>query len=247
MADQNVVLEILGGTADLKNLQNVDLSDADLRKAKLHGANLQGADLRDTDLRGVELGPADLRGADMRDVDLRAAKLQEADLQEARLGTSNFQGADLSGANLKGTNMTDANLQDACLAGANLQGTKLKWVNLMRVDLRGAQLQGACLNQANMQWAKFDDAEVDEETQVTLPSGYEALNGKVVRSSDSEKQRKREERHEEFMHRVCAQITWWESTKPSQPDADWQEHYAFLLQARKTLSDLRKQAGQLKS
>ncbi len=69
MAEQNVVLEILGGTADLKSLQSVALSDADLRNAKLHSANLQSADLRDTDLCGVDLGPANFRGADMRDVD----------------------------------------------------------------------------------------------------------------------------------------------------------------------------------
>lgn len=61
------------------------------------------------------------------------------------------------------------------------------------------------------------------------------------------KKRKCEERTEEFMHSLCTQITWWESKKPSASDPDWQAHHATLLQARKTLSDLRKQVNATRS
>ena len=72
------------------NLRGADLSETDLRRAKLCRANLRRADLR-----RVNFSETDLRRASLNEADLRRADLRRAKLSEAYLG-----GADLCGANL---------------------------------------------------------------------------------------------------------------------------------------------------
>ena len=74
---------------------SIDLSGADLRKAKLNQA---------------ELGKVNLSGADLRDVDLSQAQIANANLEDA----------DLSGATIEA-----ANLHRAKMKGASLKGSKL--------------------------------------------------------------------------------------------------------------------------
>jgi hypothetical protein len=98
------------------NLQNVDLSRANLIGAKLSGADLSGADLSGSNLRR-----ADLSGAN-----LTRAKLVQANMPGADLTDCNLKGADLSGANLTraivhGTDFTGAITKGAILN--SLQGT----------------------------------------------------------------------------------------------------------------------------
>ncbi len=134
---------------------SVDLSGADLSKAKLHGADLRNTKLQGTDLSEAELQGADLLRAKLQDTDLGMAKLQGADLRKAEL-----QGADLRWAKLQGADLRWAELQGADLRGAKLQGTDLRWAKLQGADLRWAELQGADLRGAKLQGADLLEAKL---------------------------------------------------------------------------------------
>lgn len=108
---------------------SVDLSQADLRGAKLAKVHLKNADLK-----GVKLQFADLNGADLESANLKNAKLQEVNLQRASL-----RNAKLAGASLLESNLQYADLENADLQGAQLNEDAL----LTETILRGANLSGA--------------------------------------------------------------------------------------------------------
>lgn len=103
-----------------KDLQNIFLSNIDLRMADFEGANLQQAKLngayfglanfRDADLKHANLHQAGLRGAIMTNADLSGADLSNADLRMI-----NFHNANLSGANLSNTNITRKQLKSCII------------------------------------------------------------------------------------------------------------------------------------
>lgn len=153
-------------TAWQEHARPLDLSDRDLRGARMLGVRLFDADFQDTDLRGAKLGDADLQGADLRGAKLgfaylQGADLRDADLQGADLWGATLQGADLLRAALQGADLRDAALQGADLRGADLQGAGLRDADLHGVDLRGARLDLADLSGVRMKppgddlWAAF--------------------------------------------------------------------------------------------
>jgi uncharacterized protein YjbI with pentapeptide repeats len=118
-----------------------DLSNADLRAARLSGAYLDHVDFRMARLNGAHLPRVDLRaarlsGANLRGADLIEANLRNADLAGADLSRANLRGADLMRANLSGTVFTEANLTEAFLRAADLSGASLSGTVLGGIDLR---------------------------------------------------------------------------------------------------------------
>ncbi|QPJ65515.1 MAG: pentapeptide repeat-containing protein [Candidatus Nitrohelix vancouverensis] len=106
-----------------------DLSQADLRGAKLQQANLKNANLSQAKLQFVNFSKANLESAN-----LSKAKLQEA----------NLQGAQAKNVDLSGASLLEANLYDANLENANLQGAQFNEdVQFDRANLRGANLISA--------------------------------------------------------------------------------------------------------
>ena len=134
---------------------SVDLSDADLSRARLHGANLRNTKLQSANLRGAELQDADLHSAKLQGADLYRTELQGADLRFAEL-----QGANLRFAKLQGTNLYRAELQGANLRSAKLQGADLYRAGLHGANLRRAELQGADLYQADLHGADLHSAKL---------------------------------------------------------------------------------------
>jgi TIR domain/Pentapeptide repeats (8 copies) len=96
------------------------LEDLDLTRANLFRARLSR-----TTLIRARMFQADLRSADLRQTDLRMANLSLADLRGANLAGANVEGADLVGANLSGADLTDTRL-----AGAIVWGTVFGTVDL---------------------------------------------------------------------------------------------------------------------
>jgi uncharacterized protein YjbI with pentapeptide repeats len=96
--------------ADLSgaNLARIDLRDAYLAGAHLEGANLEGTDLSGAFLKGANLSDANLAGADLSN----AEELWERGTYMWKRGAG-LSHADLSGANLKGTDLSRANLSGA--------------------------------------------------------------------------------------------------------------------------------------
>ena len=78
-----------------RDLQEVDLTGADLTDAQLVGANLSRAVLRDACLAGARLDEARLTGADLRGADLSRARLARADLRDVAVEGSRWTRAAL--------------------------------------------------------------------------------------------------------------------------------------------------------
>ncbi len=98
------------------NLYGIDLNDAILPFARLHGAFLDGAQFHKAFLIGANLSNAilyatDLNGADLRGADLRGANLGNADLSEANLSEAIVTTEQLKTArSLKGATMPDGSI-----------------------------------------------------------------------------------------------------------------------------------------
>ena len=103
--------------------EKCDLSEANLKWAKLRGANLSGANLKDANLSGADLRKAKLKGANLKGANLKGANLENANLSEA-----NLSGADLRKADLSGADLEKADLKNVLyLKNAILCKTKMPW------------------------------------------------------------------------------------------------------------------------
>jgi hypothetical protein len=122
---------------DAANLYRVEMQNVDISGANLANANWEGAVLWGSNLRNVVLARANLKGADLGGIDFTDASLEMADLEGAFLWMSNlvepirpciFDRTRLAGANFK-----DAHLEAALLAHA--------------IDLSEAQVHRAIINE----------------------------------------------------------------------------------------------------
>ncbi|WAX23373.1 putative pentapeptide repeat protein [Staphylococcus phage vB_SauM_VL10] len=119
-----------GNRADLSFtiLRNVNLVDADLRRAIL-----VEADLRRANLRRATLEEADLRDAIFVEANLRKADLSHANLRYADLRHADLSGADLSATDLRLSDLRFSYLKDTDLVGANLNQASTSKVNGLKV------------------------------------------------------------------------------------------------------------------
>ena len=99
----------------LPNLSNSDLHELDLNNAHLQHADLHGANLCKTLLSSADLNHADLSYANLSNTMLSHADLGHADFTGTDLSKANLRDANLSGAIFRGTNLTDANFSHALL------------------------------------------------------------------------------------------------------------------------------------
>ncbi|MDJ1168813.1 pentapeptide repeat-containing protein [Roseofilum sp. BLCC_M154] len=144
------------------NLNNINLSYADLRGASFLNTQLLEAKLIGSDLKCEMLQEADIlsefpilelfrvfnlnQTAKQKCTDLRGAKLMGADLRGAELIGANLSGADLS---VTASDKSSGNI--LIEKGANLTMTDLTGANLTGVNLSYATLKGALLNDAYLE------------------------------------------------------------------------------------------------
>jgi hypothetical protein len=143
-----------------------DLSDANLKEAKLSGinlkeanlvrANLAGANLERPELTVFDMIASNLKGTKLIGTDLEGANLMAATLEGAKLVGTNLVATNLFGANLKGGNLESAHLELADLVAANLSGANLSLANLEGANLQGADLSGAKFYGASLSGAIMD-------------------------------------------------------------------------------------------
>lgn len=153
--------------ADLSDLflQNVTLSEANLRGADLSNsdlsrADLSGANLATAILRNANLSNANLVGADLSSADLRGAILENTDLRGATLDLADLTEADLTNVRLRGATLVQTKLVDSSLTGLNLAGVSLTGANLTGSEMTGVTLNGSYLSRAEMSDATLTDAEL---------------------------------------------------------------------------------------
>ena len=165
-------------------LNNTNLSGANLYKANLNNANLFGANLSGTSLNKANLSSANLFGANLREsylikanlsgTNLSGAKLLDANLNEVKLGGSNLSNADLSNADLSNAGLSKAYLRSANLDGTSLFESNLRGANLLWINLSGADLTSADLFETNLKEARnWSDDQLSQALlcQTKLPEG----------------------------------------------------------------------------
>jgi len=141
--------------------KEIDLSYADLKKAKLRNVNLSKANLRRADLTEADLDLANLSAANLEETCLLGAQLFEVDLSKANLSgaliaITALNNANLHGALLRRAHIIDlsvfwgADLIEAKLYGATLRNAFLDDANLTSADLNGANLTQTHLDRANL-------------------------------------------------------------------------------------------------
>ena len=127
-----------------------DLSDAQMKEAKLTGANLSRVLMNRTNLIRATLNQANLSGASLSGANLSSTQLIGVNLSDAVLANASLTGADLGEANL-----SQANLYAARLVRVSALGIQLQLANLTASDWQGADLSGADLSRANLRNADF--------------------------------------------------------------------------------------------
>jgi uncharacterized protein YjbI with pentapeptide repeats len=143
LQDANLILvNAVGATMVRADLSGVELTYADLRRARLQQVRLAGADLWHAVLQGADLTNAHLQAADLSFAELEGAVLEHshlaaADLSNARLAAAWFVGADLRAARLQ-----DAQSTGASFRGASLQASR--GLIPRGISLRQAKLDAYC-------------------------------------------------------------------------------------------------------
>ena len=148
------------GFIQWSSLNELSLTDRNLRFADLRFSELQGVNLEDAELQGANLERADLRDADlyrakMDGTLLSGAKLQDANLSEAKLRSANLQRAQLQRAVLNGAKLWNAYLKEAELQRADFSETELQGANMESTSMDGATLFEAKLTCTNLQKAQL--------------------------------------------------------------------------------------------
>jgi uncharacterized protein YjbI with pentapeptide repeats len=147
--------DLSGSNLSVANLSGANLSEANLSRAKLNVAKLNGANLTKANLSEAILNVANLALADLTRADLSQASLVRAELSRSDLSSANLSRANLSGADLK-----DAKLRNANLANANLSRADLKWTVLTGANLAEANLHGTDMSSADCSGADLSGTEL---------------------------------------------------------------------------------------
>lgn len=141
------------------NFQEVDLSQAELRRCTLRGVSLQRANLEKANLYR-----ADCREARLQDANLNGAILMQASLREAFLNNARLQGAVLRDTDLRWADLTAADLAEADLTDTDLRRANLEKVNFTDAVLNNTDLRDADVTKAQLETARL-------VSDVLLPNG----------------------------------------------------------------------------
>ncbi|CAG8633935.1 5968_t:CDS:2, partial [Racocetra fulgida] len=97
------------------------LTQVDALLENLNDCNISGADLRKGSFNNLQA-----EGAKLNNVNFENAKLNNANLQSSSMQCANLQNAELNNANLQSSSMQGANLQNARLQFTSLRGSSLQ-------------------------------------------------------------------------------------------------------------------------
>lgn len=135
----------------------IDLREANLRKANLGEALIYGVDLSSADFTG-----ANLQHANFSESNLSSARFTGADLHSAHFFKANLSGARLAGAMLMKSDFTRAILNSANLKHSHLYFADFNKANLIDADFTGARLDEANFSEANLTRSNFSEASLLE-------------------------------------------------------------------------------------
>jgi uncharacterized protein YjbI with pentapeptide repeats len=159
------------------NLAGVILTHAQLREAIMMATDLAGAELRDADMSKSQLQYANLAGAALGGTLMREINASDADMRGCVLSRSVLTDADLHGCDLRGSTLREATLCGAVLSGVRFDGA----TDLKDVSLVGSGIDGAPLTSVGYLLA--DDASSEAEAPLVVTSV--ALDSLAVHDASS--------------------------------------------------------------
>jgi len=156
-------LDLRNASFTNRNLNDIDLSEAQLQgcvfnQAQMQGANFSGANLTSAKFNSADLTAADFTGADLTAAELTQANLTRATLDRAILNRANLSRATLPPDRLRNARLAGAQFIECSLEGVDLGGCDLSKANFSGANLRHANLSGANLEEASLAAAKLDGA-----------------------------------------------------------------------------------------
>ncbi|WP_417377065.1 pentapeptide repeat-containing protein [Gimesia maris] len=110
----------------LLDLSDCDLEEIDLSGANLHLANLENARLSRVNLSGAVLNMVNFSSATLRNSSAQGIVFYQSDLSNAKLSNINLRSADFRFANLKKTYLCDSDLFSAVFDYGTLTETKIE-------------------------------------------------------------------------------------------------------------------------
>src|SRR5215217_2000311 len=152
------------------DLENADLSGAELRLDTLSEADLRAAKLSDANLNYATLTYANLNYASLIEADLKGANLSDTNLNEAYMRGANLSNATLAFATLASATLLETDLRGADLSSADLSEADLSYANLNKADLRGANLSNATLLEVDLSGANLSGAKGVTKRQLEAES-----------------------------------------------------------------------------
>jgi uncharacterized protein YjbI with pentapeptide repeats len=172
--------------AKCASARDVDLSRAQLSKAKLWGIDLRNAKLEDAQLDGADLSNSLLTGASLANAHLEKAELTGGvQAQGVNFLNANLQGADLTGAQLQLADFSSAAMQGAILNFAHLEGAVLRDADLEAASLQRSMLRGADMSGMKMAGSDLRGATVwMTQPPVWDTTGLTDLSELIVRAPD---------------------------------------------------------------
>ena len=125
----------------------------------------------------IDLSQNDLRSARMREVRLENARLIRTRFSEADLRRANLEGADLRRARMLGANLLDARLEGANLIGARLDRAILRRTRFDEgADLTNAKTRQAVVREMDLTRIEIDPGQIQSmfgDGSVILPSSVD--------------------------------------------------------------------------
>ena len=171
------------------NLDQVDLTKANLKNLNLESVYLAGVNLKNADLSNTNLELANFKNANLKNTNLKLSRMKNATMSNAFFGTSSndmknskkwkrviqinslyFLQEDQNTQkncqliNKISTNELSKNFKDQDFSQANLEG-----LDLIDSNFRGADLSGASLNRSNLQNADLSGANL---SNIKLKGAY---------------------------------------------------------------------------
>lgn len=165
----DVIPELAGLELSYYDLDEINLSQADLRKANLSNlsscrstfdyANLQGANLNQVWFNNSNFDNANLGRASLRFVNFNEAKLIEANFYSSKLSSVEFCSANLRKANLDEANIIGTDFREANCNKASFNNTKIS----------DSFVYGASFWETNLNEVKLENVYISPDGQYGLP------------------------------------------------------------------------------
>lgn len=211
------------GTLDFANgyLENVDLSNSEIRLAALAGATLKNvnfshAKLKQLNMRDGMAEGCNFAAADMPGSNMIRALVRNCDLRYAVMSRGFYRGTEFEGGKLEGADMTATDMSESVISDADARKIKLENVHMesgrfSNVDFEGADMSYAHMNDVQMVACNLKD--------VTL-AGRETVRGMALTGCNNDRDfASRMQGEALFNPRVGARVLWAVRKKRPAPKA----------------------------